>query len=78
MYIQYNFSKLNTLGTKEKSSLERVPDYRGFGLERFHCILYSLASCMVYAYMQLFRRFFTTVHELKSTVLHTYNYAALL
>ena len=34
MYSKYRKQDLNN-----KSSLERVPDCRGFGSERFHCIV---------------------------------------
>ena len=33
------YSKYREQDLKNMSSLQRVPDYKGFGLERLHCIL---------------------------------------
>ena len=42
------YSKYREQDLKNMSSLERVPDYRRFGLERFHCTLYTYAALLIH------------------------------
>ena len=47
----YMYSKCYRAGLETASSLERVPDYRGFGLQRFRC---TYSVCCTYVHTVLF------------------------